>query len=740
MYNRFFFLVVFFLFCSVAFAQDTPKPRHLNFWCPPSQYAQDYWNVTIHQFMATRPDIEITINWNITWANIQSELDAAMIKGTEPDMIWAGNTFIGAWNHNHYLNPFTSYMREWKRERQRDFTLDYWKQVPYDYYSNEEWWALPMVASSWPLYWRTDLVSQVIGVNRPPATWDELYDWAQRINATTGVWGHCQRYSGALSNYLMPIIQSFGGSAFTDDLRCGLDTNQSKAGIDYITKFYRNGLAPSANLSETEAHLNFKNGKCAFIVAGPWMYPEFIGLWTGATNLSFAMNALPAGPFGKYAFLGGEAMVSVSTTRYPDDVWAFSKWFSQQNGGQSSAGINTDSTMLTEENCPASALPQYRPENIPSSSWWLKSVPSVLEALPYAVPIQFPNGNNPAVPAIQDDLLFAPMLQRINNGEDLDIVVADSCEYMNARIATLTEPIYPVWDGQEPFEIAFTIFLSICLALAITGALLTFVFREHTLIWISSPLFSGIIWVGCIMGYVALFFFTYPATQSRCLAKYWLGFLSFTFIYAALFTKNWRLWRMVDSAMKFRVNRISILQTLVIVGLISSPVIILLILWSAIDTLDVEWVPVSNDSYKQLMCTSDHYWVWQGILFGYISLVCIFGLYIAFVVRKLSRGLSEARAINFSLLSSALVAVVVIPLVYGLEESPEAVIILAVVGGGVAITLIWLMLYGEKFYQIARGKEPTRSELSSGNYRNGGSIASVHSSTTPTTFSSARSD
>ena len=690
--------------------------------------------------MATRPDIEIIINWNITWGNIQSELDKAFLKGTEPDMIWAGNTFIGAWRHKGYLLPFTQYMRDWKRERQRDFTLDYWKQVPYDYYANEEWWALPMVASSWPLYWRTDLVSQVIGVNRPPATWDELYDWAFQINATTGVWGQCQRYSGGLSNYLMPIIQSFGGSAFTDDLKCGLDTNQSKAGIAYLTKFYLNRIAPSANLSDDEAHIMFRTGQCAFIVAGPWMYPDFIGLWSGATNLSFAMNSLPAGPFGKYTFLGGEGMVSVTTTPYPDDVWAFSKWFSQQNGGQSSAGINTDSTMLTEENCPASALPQYRPENFAPWAWWLFSVPSVLESLPYAVPLQFPNGNNPAVPAIEDVALLGPMLQQINAGKDLDTVVAESCTLMNANIAILTEPIYPVWDGEEPFEIAFTIFLSICLAFALTGTILTYVFREHTLIWIASPLFSGIIWLGCIMGYIALFFFTYSATQSRCLAKYWLGFLSFTFIYAALFTKNWRLWRMVDNALKFRVNRISILQTLIIVGLISSPVLVLLILWSAIDTLDVEWIPVANDSYKQLMCTSDHYWVWQGILFGYLGLVCLVGLYIAFAVRKLSQGLSEARAINFSLLSSALVAVVVIPLVYGLEDSPEAVIILAVVGGGVAISLIWLMLFGEKFYQIARGKEPTRSELSSGSIRKGGNGSLGSQTSTTPTFASTRSD
>ena len=169
---------------------------------------------------------------------------------------------------------------------------------------------------------------------------------------------------------------------------------------------------------------------------------------------------------------------------------------------------------------------------------------------------------------------------------------------------------------------------------------------------------------------------------------------------------------MVDAAMKFRMTRISRKQTLGVVALTSSPVVLLLVLWSAIDTLDVEWVPVANKSFKQLMCTSDNYWVWQGILLGYLGCFGLFGLFVAFKARKMSRGLSETRLINFCLISSAVIAAIVIPLVYGLEDSPEAVIILATIGGGAAITLIWALLFGEKFYFIARGKNPSREDIS----------------------------
>ena len=128
----------------------------------------------------------------------------------------------------------------------------------------------------------------------------------------------------------------------------------------------------------------------------------------------------------------------------------------------------------------------------------------------------------------------------------------------------------------------------------------------------------------------------------------------------------------------------------------------------------------------------------MGILLGFLAAFSILGLIIAFFSRKLARGLNEARAINFSLMSSALIAAIVIPLVYGLEDTPDAVILLAVIGGAAGITIPWAMLFGEKFYAILRGKNPDRKELTTSRLSSRVSTNTDGGSTTTTTTTSDR--
>lgn len=706
------------LLCLAMMAMITMSSRvealNLTFWNP-SSWTVGYWDEQITAYQQARPDIYIQ-QLLVPWGDLESNLTKAKAAGRLPDIMWIGNTQAALFQKEGFLSDLNFGFSQWRRDSSTDYSLDFWKQIPYDYFLDGRWWTLPVISGTRMLFYNKAIFREVLGHEQPPANWSQFFDYALQINRTLpGVWGAGMPYQSDMVFWLMPLIQSYGGSAFSEDGWCDLQSPLALQAIDFYASFMRQKLSPALFSSNTLSEY-FKNGTMGLLIEGSWKWSDF-GARLGADNLGYAV--LPRGPRGLFHFLGGEGFSIGKGSPNKQEAWNFMRWYMERDQG-TVVGVPSLQSRTTALNCPAQLLPGI---DNPDAG--------VISSLPYATPLSFPNQNSPRVPVLERSDIFPQLFAELAAGVATSQAVADTCARMNKQIEISLRVILPVWDGTA-YEIAFTVILSICLFFVFVGAISNIIWRDFPLLWAASPAFCLIIWFGAALGYGALYFFVYPATQSTCLAKYWLGTFSYLLVFSALFAKTWRTWFIVERARKFQQTRITNGMVLGVVALLSTVLLLLLILWSAINTLDAQYVDVKNDSYRQKQCTSDNYWVWMGLILGYLAIISAGGLVIAFRSRKVAKGFNEQGAINFSIFACSVVACIVIPLVYALDDNPEAVL-LAVVGGVAALTITLCAVFIPKFLPLIRGKEITKEEAvgmdNAGHRSSSPSVLSVRSTT-----------
>jgi 7 transmembrane sweet-taste receptor of 3 GCPR/Bacterial extracellular solute-binding protein len=556
------------------------------------------------------------------------------------------------------------------------------------------------------LFWNRDMVRDVLGEERPPETWAELKEWARQINQTLpDVWGlGAQMAGGDVAHFFTPMAHSYGASWFDDEGKCNARSEEMEQALTYWTSLYKEGLSPHHDGSFLEYDQMFLDQKLAFYMSGSWQYWSYQPFLGDVLGLS----ALPSGEIGQFQFLAGEGMALAAASKNPREAWDFMRFLTDPVDGWGlqlqNIGIPSRRTIVTKEFCAESVLDNF--------NW--DPVRTEIGALLRAVPLQFPNENSPTVRLIEAWETLPQHLQAINLDQMTVSEAAESmCAWMDEQIELIYEVILPITDLSS-YEVPLTVVISIFMALVVIGAVLTFIYRENAFIRCASPLFLMFIWLGALLGYSSLYTWAFEATQTSCIFKYWLGACGFVILFAALFAKTWRVWRLFSNK-EFRALQISNVHVmLMVVGFLSVQVLILL-LWTSINTPDVEYVEVNNDE-RQLQCTSDNYWVWLGLTYGYLASIVLVGAVLAFLSRKAARAFNETRQIAFSIYAVMVIGGIVVPLVHALDDSPDAVVILAVAGGVAGTTVVLAAIFLPKFIPIFQGKEASREDITGYNH------------------------
>jgi hypothetical protein len=111
--------------------------------------------------------------------------------------------------------------------------------------------------------------------------------------------------------------------------------------------------------------------------------------------------------------------------------------------------------------------------------------------------------------------------------------------------------------------------------------LLLWHYGETPFIRRSSPIFLALISVGLMFACISTFFWFGDLTVAHCHLRTWLAFVGATVSYGALLAKNWRLYQLFNDP-GFRVIAITNQKILGIVGGITTPMVLVLILWSSL--------------------------------------------------------------------------------------------------------------------------------------------------------------
>jgi len=189
--------------------------------------------------------------------------------------------------------------------------------------------AMPWFADAPSLFYRTDLLSKY-GYSKPPETWAELEEMATKIMAgerqdgNLGFWGYAFQggpYEGLTCNALEWQYSNGGGEFVDAEGRANLLNEGALRGIGMGASWIGKISSPdTVNYDEEEARLVWQRGDVAFM--RNWSYAYSLTKMSGPIGKSFAVTALPAGPDGRAATLGGWQLMVSRYSQHPDEAVA----------------------------------------------------------------------------------------------------------------------------------------------------------------------------------------------------------------------------------------------------------------------------------------------------------------------------------------------------------------------------------------------------------------------------------
>lgn len=649
-------------------------------------------------FEAQHPNIRVRME-DVGWGELLPRLVEATVRGRGlPDITWVGNTQVAELVARGTFVPLSSYFFRWSNDVGRDQTSDLWSKIVFDYFLDGQWWVSPIAVGTRLLYYRTDLLQQAGVPTDAPPTWADLYERAQAVSSQLDGVAGAGLYASLsdVAHYFTPVMAAHGASALTPDGECNLDSAQFRTALSYWTDFYLNGVTPFANGTYSEYDPMFLNGELAYYMQGPWFYNSIV-----AEGLEdrVGVTPFPGGPSGQFGFLGGEGVAITSQSDHPNEAWEFVRFI-------------TDPTLrLTELAHTLQLVPARR--SVVSNSPCLDSVFPVYQQTPLretvlamdaAIPLQFPVENNVAVPLLESVELYPAWMQRIHRGEvTVDEAPPLMCEWLTERMAVVRLDVIPELDLTS-YQIAFYTVCAVFAALALVGLLVCVIFYRNPWIWYASALFCVAIWAAAAVGYGTLLLFVATPNDGICVARLWLAPSVFIVIFGCLFAKQWRVWRLfsrkrVGAPVTNRHVALAVLVTL-------APMLLIQVLWTAISTPTAEVQLVKDDAYRYPVCTCSAQWVWLGLTYGYLGLILLAGCVLGVLTRNVATLFNETTKIAFAVYATAIIAVIVVPLVHVLDDLPEAVLILQATGGIGVITIVLLAVFAPKYFAIA-----TRAEI-----------------------------
>ncbi|MDT8286374.1 MAG: extracellular solute-binding protein, partial [Elusimicrobiales bacterium] len=176
--------------------------------------------------------------------------------------------------------------------------------------------GLPWYVDTRVMYYRTDLAAKA-GYKDFPGDWESFYEFAGALKASKE-----GGYALALPVNDWQIFLMFywqnGGELLKDS---PLIAGKFEGTIEYLKRFFDEGLSPLEGGSDTDLLTAFESGRYPVFISGPWMISQ---LKTGKPQLNglWATAPLPAGK-RRASFMGGSNLVLFRSSPNKALAWKF---------------------------------------------------------------------------------------------------------------------------------------------------------------------------------------------------------------------------------------------------------------------------------------------------------------------------------------------------------------------------------------------------------------------------------
>lgn len=314
----------------------------LNFWVMPNVgfATRSVLQPFIDEFERQNPDIHVNLTihpWSLTWTRLMDVVKGRYV-GTSPDVMQVGTTWIATLVHLGALDkvPLSAVLAE--ADKMSAYVWD--PGAPSE--TDDELHCVPWFIDVRVLYYRKDIFN-MLGLNA-----DALQDWKSFYIACTEIQKFLKRPGPVMSKLIGPIAipgQKLGvlvhdlapwvwgaGGDFFDPVsaQSKLKEPATIKGIEFYFDLIKQGFMPIPETAMPQG--NFFTGHYVM---------QFTGSWPGDTYLNmksplcvpevaegFGVSLLPAGPQGRYTFLGGSNLAVTSQSEKKDAAWEFVRFMS----------------------------------------------------------------------------------------------------------------------------------------------------------------------------------------------------------------------------------------------------------------------------------------------------------------------------------------------------------------------------------------------------------------------------
>ncbi len=308
---------------------NTPK-KELSVWIMPNSMYPDYDFIEVAMpFLNDNPDIDLSITV-MDWGSAWTRMTTAATAGEAPDITQLGTTWVGPISYMDALVDLSGFINE------DDFLPQILRTTRVE--GSSQMTAVPWFAETRALFYRTDACEKA-GVNptKDFETWESFKSALKKLNnievdgKKLSALGMPGKNDWNVVHNFAPWVYGAGGSFLNKDFTKSEFSSQATfEGIKFYSELAKEGLmdmkALEQNTSDVE-HGFFSHGKYATSILGPWIIgtlenykQKFEADPSDGNDLvdRVGVAMLPAGPKGRFGFLGGSTLSVFKSSKKQD--------------------------------------------------------------------------------------------------------------------------------------------------------------------------------------------------------------------------------------------------------------------------------------------------------------------------------------------------------------------------------------------------------------------------------------
>ena len=313
-----------------------------------------------------------------------------------------------------------------------------------------------------------------------------------------------------------------------------------------------------------------------------------------------------------------------------------------------------------------------------------------------------PNGDRYATYEIvntQDEDSYR--MRKIGNADALGLDFNREAVFSDGttNVPDAAERVFVDWGDIE--AIVMLSLFSIGIVVALVCLVVMMSHRGTPIMRYSSPRFVCGIVIGVLFGFMNVFVWTGAPSSSKCLARPWLLMLNFVLIFGCLYAKAFRFLFVMKQRKKLQFRPIPDLHLFGCVFcyllLFSIPCIV----WTAAYPLDVVRKDNNPDNDKvNIVCDGENSGAFLGVLLALGGVSLVVGVIVAFLNRGYHDFFSESTYIGYTLFTVCVTCCVVLPMLFILDDTPDAFYIVLMLGVFLSNAAVLVFLFFPKIYVI----------------------------------------